>query len=61
MKNTDTLFLILGLGICAAMLLIDRFVVSIPDWLAIIFILLALVSFFIGLTQLRKKAKKRKK
>lgn len=44
MKNKYLIFLILSLGIASGVLLINRFIVPIADWLGIILIILALGS-----------------
>lgn len=43
-----TLYLLLSLGICASILLINKFIISIPDWLAIILIIFACFSLFMS-------------
>jgi len=42
-KNKASLSLILGLGIFAGIMLVDRFFVHIPDWLAIILFVFAII------------------
>lgn len=44
-----------GLLLLALILFADRFVISIPDWLAVIMILIAITLFFLGMVQERKK------
>lgn len=51
------LFTLLALGICAGTLLIDRFLIEIPDWIAIISIVLALIFMFLGFFNQFKKRK----
>ena len=48
MKNQTKalMFLTLCLGICSGTLLVNRFVIEIPDWLAIVFIVFAAISLF---------------
>ena len=48
MKNQTKalLFITLCLCISSGTLLIDRFVIEIPDWLAIVFIVFAAISLF---------------
>ena len=41
MQKKQNVYLTLGLGTCSATLLIDRFIVTIPDWLGITFGLIA--------------------
>jgi len=53
MKKKNHLFLFLGLGLCSGTLLVDRFY-SLPDLLAIILGLCAIVFFFIHLVISRK-------
>ncbi|MBD0777989.1 hypothetical protein HPE56_09300 [Maribacter sp. ANRC-HE7] len=47
MENKNLLFLSVGLGICSATLLIERFVFTIPDWAAIALLLLASIALII--------------
>jgi len=47
MKNKNFIFLILTIGICSGTMLIERFIVSIPNWLGIILIILAIVFLII--------------
>jgi len=54
MKKKSLLFLSLGLGICSGTTLINRFVVPIPDWLAIILMILAVASLVIHFVRNRK-------
>ena len=42
------LYLTLGLGICACILLINRFIIDIPDWIAIGLMVIVIVLMFIG-------------
>ncbi|SDY53924.1 hypothetical protein SAMN05660462_00263 [Proteiniborus ethanoligenes] len=44
MKNKNIWLLLLSLGLCSSTILIDRFIVDIPDWLAIILALIAIIS-----------------
>ena len=44
-------FLQLGLGLTSGTLLLDRFIVSLPDWLAIVLGLLAVVCFILSITR----------
>lgn len=47
MKNKNLIYLILSLGISSGTGLINRFVVSIPNWLAIILILLSAIFLIV--------------
>ncbi|MFD3157310.1 hypothetical protein ACFIJ5_10680 [Haloimpatiens sp. FM7330] len=47
MKNKNLFYLILSLGISSGTMLINRFVISIPDWLAIVLMLLSAASLII--------------
>jgi hypothetical protein len=39
----------LGLGICSGILLVNRFIIDIPDWLAIVLIVVAVIPLmFMG-------------
>jgi hypothetical protein len=40
------LYLTLSLGICAGILLVNKYLIEVPDWLAIVLIVFALISFF---------------
>lgn len=51
MKNKNLIFLILSLAICSGTILINRFVVTILDWLAIILMLLAAASLIVFITK----------
>ena len=42
------LYITLSLGICASILLINRFIIDIPDWIAIGLIVIVIVFMFIG-------------
>ena len=50
MKNQrkTLLYLLLSMGICSGILLTDRFIICVPNWIAIGLIVIALVSLFIG-------------
>ncbi|MDE3741778.1 hypothetical protein [Maribacter polysaccharolyticus] len=54
MENKNLLFLAIGLGICSATLLIERFVFSIPDWAVIVLMLLASVALILHVFTYRK-------
>ncbi len=54
MKRQNTLFLTLGLGVCSVTLLVDRFLVTISDWLVIVLMLIASASLIYHLIFLRK-------
>ena len=49
--NKEKRFLQLGLGLTSGTLLFDRFVVALPDWLAIVLGLLAVVCFVLSITR----------
>lgn len=55
-KGKSSVFTYIGLLMLACLLVVDRFVVVMPDWVAIIVALVALVCIFIGF---RKTADKR--
>lgn len=44
MKNKNLFYLIMSLAICSGTMLINRFLVPIPEWLVIVLIVLAAVS-----------------
>jgi len=47
-KNQKALlYLILGLGICSGILLVNRFIIDIPDWLAIVLIVVAVIPLMV--------------
>ena len=54
MKRQNILFLTLGLGVCSATLLVDHFIVTIPDWLVIILMIIASALLIYHLVLLRK-------
>lgn len=43
-KSKNLWLLTLSLGLCSSTILIDRFIVGIPDWLAITFSVVAIIS-----------------
>ncbi len=49
--NREKRFLQLGLGIASGTLLLDRFVVALPDWLAIVLVLLAVLCFILSMVR----------
>lgn len=58
MKNKNLIYLILSLGISSGTGLINRFVVSIPNWLAIILVLVSvmfLIAFIVRSWYTRKQ------
>ena len=55
-KSKNLWLLILSLGLSSSTILIDRFIVGIPDWLAIIFAVTAIVSL-IGFIYTNKNIK----
>jgi len=57
MKNKSLLFLSLGLGICSGTMLINRFVAPIPDWLAIVLMILAVASLVIHFVRNKRDTK----
>ena len=50
----------LGLILLALLLLTDRFIVPVPDFIAIIILLAVLVMFFIGMVKINRDRKKGK-
>jgi len=49
-------YLILGLGICSGILLVNRFIIDIPDWLAIVLIVVVVIPLvFMGFFNLFQK------
>ena len=56
-RTKSQIFLISGLGIVSGILLTDRFIVSIPDWIAIVLLVFALSSFFLGINYYWKSKK----
>jgi len=49
-------YLILGLGICPGILLVNRFIIDIPDWLAIMLIVVVVIPLvFMGFFNLFQK------
>ena len=53
------LYLMLGLGICSGILLVNRFIINIPDWLAIVLIVVAVIPLvFMGFFNLFQKKEK---
>lgn len=57
MKNKNMWLLSISLGLCSSTILIDRFIVDIPDWLAIIFAFFAiitLISFILNNRKIKK-------
>lgn len=57
MKNKNLFYLILSLGISSGTILTNRFVVLIPDWLAIVLILLSVISLIVFIIKSRNKRK----
>ncbi|CAH2213478.1 hypothetical protein [Tepidibacter aestuarii] len=57
MKNKNLFYLILSLGISSGTILTNSFVISIPDWLAIVLMLLSAVSLIIFIIKSRHKRK----
>jgi len=52
-------YLSLGLGISSGILLVNRFIIDIPDWLAITLIVVAVIPLmFIGIFNLFQKNQK---
>lgn len=47
MKNKKFWFLIIALFLCSGVLLVNRFIIAIPDWIAVCVIALAAISLFI--------------
>ena len=46
MKNKSLFFACIGLGICAGILLVNRFLVPIPDWVAILLMAVAIIFIY---------------
>lgn len=59
MNKKSLLFLFVGLGICSATYLIDRFWFSIPEGVAIVLIILASISLLLCFYCLLKSRPKR--
>ncbi len=49
--NKEKRFLQLGLGLYSGTILFDRFILALPDWLAIVLGLLAVVCFVLSITR----------
>jgi hypothetical protein len=45
---------IIGLGLCSGILLIERFIIPIPDWLAIGLVVIAIISFVMSFIEIRR-------
>ena len=58
MKNKSLIFLVLGLGFASATLIIDNFI-EVPDWLAIVLMVLAIVFMGAYIIMMRKANKKK--
>ena len=56
--NREKRLLQLGLGIASGTLLLDRFVVALPDWLAILLALLAVLCFILSIAKREYRATK---
>lgn len=56
--NKEKRFLQLGLGLSSGTLLFDRFILALPDWLAIVLGLLAVVCFVLSITRREYKGTK---
>jgi hypothetical protein len=54
MKQKNIWLLLLGLVLTAGTILIDRFVISIPTWLTIIFIVIAIIAFIMFFITIRR-------
>ena len=48
-QKKASLCLLFGLGICSGILLVNRFIIDIPDWLAIVLMVIAVISLVMGL------------
>ncbi|MBE5778876.1 MAG: hypothetical protein E7331_06035 [Clostridiales bacterium] len=59
-KGKSSVFTYIGLLMLACLLVVDRFVVVMPDWVAIIVALVALVCIFIGFRKTADKCYGRK-
>lgn len=49
------IFGMLGMAICVGLQLVDRFIVSVPDWLAILLLMAAIVLFGLSFYKSFKK------
>lgn len=58
-KGKSPLITYIGLAMLACLLVVDRLIVSLPDWLAIAVALAACVCIFMGFKQLNEKNCKR--
>lgn len=56
--NKEQRFLQLGLGLYSGTILFDRFILALPDWLAIVLGLLAVVCFVLSITRREYKGTK---
>lgn len=56
--NKEKRFLQLGLGLYSGTILFDRFILALPDWLAIVLGLLAVVCFVLSITRREYKGTK---
>jgi len=54
--NKKRVFLLFGLGITSGTILLDRFVVPLADWIAILLGLLAIVCFILSIASREYKA-----
>ncbi|MCT4593063.1 MAG: hypothetical protein N4A57_02120 [Anaeromicrobium sp.] len=57
MKNKNLFYLILSLGISSGTILTNRFVGPIPDWLAIVFMVLSAGSLIVFIVKSYNKRK----
>ena len=56
--NKEKRFLLLGLGLSSGTILFDRFILALPDWLAIALGLLAVACFVLSITRREYKGTK---
>ncbi len=54
-KKTMTIFLPLSLGITSSTLLVDRFLINVPDWIAISLSVLAIILLIYHIITVKKK------
>ncbi len=55
MKNKNQLFFVIGFLFSLGTMFVDRFIVTVPDWLAIVLGLLAILAFVACIITCRKR------
>ncbi len=55
MKNNSLIYLILSLAITSGTMLTNNLIIPIPNWLAIVLIVLSVVSLIVFIIKSRKK------